>query len=216
MADARIRFLITPPVHTTGVYSLYSPWTVALTDVYRCHAIRSFDELIRKGIDVYADYYEPMGVSESIYKEDLALGASIVTLISAVNEYLYVPNTYIESYPGMSGIKYSRKCVLLDLGPLPDNFSITYLLDDIQSLIKKGAGVVEEQVNIRMATIPMTTTVTHEDHIQLEATRRAAIQLHVPLAVQLSEQTARADALQEQNDLLLNVISEHPELFTEL
>lgn len=213
MADERVRALITPPIHATGVYSLFAPFTVSLEMIYRCHAVRSFDELVKRGIDVYKEYYEPKELSEKIYQEDAAKGASIVTLISADQEYLYVPNTFIESYPGMAGLRYERKFLMFDLGPLPSNFQIDYLIGDMQDLVKKAVGVTEEKVDVSFATLPMNGSVSHEDHIQLEASRRAAIQLHTPLEVQLKQQTDRADALQEQNDQLLAVISAHPELF---
>lgn len=213
MAEERVRALITPPIHATGVYSLYSPFTVSLEMIYRCHAVRSFDELVKRGINVFEEYYSPKGLTEKIYKEDAAKGASIVTLISADNEYLYVPNTYIESYPGMAGLRYERKLLMLDLGPLPANFQLNYLLADMQDLVTKAVGVTEDKAKLTFATVPMNGSVSHEDHIQLEATRRAAIQLHKPIDVQLREQTARADALDEQNKQLLAVISAHPELF---
>ncbi len=213
MADERVRALITPPIHASGVYSLFAPFTVSLEMIYRCHAVRSFDELVKRGINVYEEYYAPKELSEKIYKEDAAKGASIVTLISADQEYIYVPNTFIESYPGMAGLRYERKVMMLDLGPLPSNFQLDYLIDDMQDLVTKAVGVTEDKADINFATIPMSGTVSHEDHIQLEASRRAAIQLHKPLEVQLREQTERADALQEQNEQLLEVISAHPELF---
>lgn len=213
MAVERTRILITPPIHATGIYSLFTPFTVSLEMIYRCYAVRSFDELVKRGINVYEEYYAPNDLSEKIYKEDAAKGASIVTLISADQEYLYVPNTYIESYPGMAGLRYERKVMMLDLGPLPSTFQLDYLIDDIKDLVTKAVGVTEDKADINFATIPMSSTVSHEDHIQLEATRRAAIRLHKPLEVQLREQTERADALQEQNEQLLEVITSRPELF---
>lgn len=213
MAEERVRALITPPIHASGVYSLYAPFTVSLEMIYRTHAVRSFDELVKRGIDVYTTYYEPKNLSEKVYKEDAAKGASIVTLISADEEYIYVPNTYIESYPGMAGLRYERKLLMFDLGPLPANFQLDYLIGDLQDLVTKAVGVSEDKADLRFATLPMSSTVSHEEHIQLESSRRANIQLHKPLEVQLREQTERADALTEQNEKLLEVISAHPELF---
>lgn len=215
MAEERIRTLITPPIHTTGLYSFFTPFVQDLDLVFRTHAVRSFDELIARQIDPYEEYYKPKNISEKSYQEDAAMGASIVTLISAEDEYIFVPNTYIESYPGMNGLRYERKLILFDLGPLPSTFQIDYMIGDLKDLIKKGVGVDEEKAKIKFTTVPMSSTVAHEDHIQLEATRRAAIQLHVPLEVQLAEQTKRADGLKEQNDQLLAIISAHPELFEE-
>lgn len=212
MADQRTRYLITPPIHTSGKYSLFDPYTVDLDMIYRCHAVRSFDELVKRNINVYEEYYKPKGLPTSIYKEDAAKGASIVTLLSAEGEYYYVPNTFIESYPGMTGLRYERKCLILDLGPLPSTFNLDYLIPQMQDVVKKGVGVEEQQANIVYTTIPMTTTVSHEDHVQLEATRRAAIQLHTPLDVQLAEANAANVLLQEQVDMLLQVIADHEEI----
>lgn len=213
MPDERIRGLVTPPIYTSGVYALYQPFSIPLTMIYRCYAVRSFDELAARDIDVYEEYYKPLDLSEKIYEEDQAAGASIVTLISVEEEYYYVPNTYIESYPGMAGLRYDRKLIILDIGPLPTTIGVDNLIDDLQDLVTKVVGVTEERAKVKLTTITMSTPVTHEEHIQLEATRRAAIRLHTPVAVQLAEQTARANKAEEQNAQLLEIISQHPELF---
>lgn len=206
------RRLVTPPVNATGIFIVSQPYTLREKTTYRCHAIRTIDELAKKNIDVYGQYYKPVGISTSIYEEDTDKGASIVTLISSDNKYVYIPNTYIESYPGMSGIRYERKLVLVDMGPLPNTMDIEYIVDDVASMVKKAAGVGDEMVNVELATVPMDGTLTHEEHVELEASRRAAINNHTPLAEQVTLLEKENAQLREDYELLLSVFEDNKDV----
>lgn len=207
MSDVRTnRSLVTPPVNTSGIYLTYHPFQVPDDVVYRCEAIRAFDELRAKGIDVYDEFYKPYGLSVNIYTEDANRGASIVTLVSAAEEFVYVPNTFIESYPGMSGIAYERKLLLLELGPLPSTMNVDYLLPEIKDLVIRGTGVVNDRVSTEFTTITQSNNITHSEHLQLEASRRVAIAQHKPLVEQLREMTLMKEALEKEVADLTEVI----------
>lgn len=207
----RVRGLITPPINTSGIFTLYTPFTLPTGVVYRCDAIRTFKELAKRGIDVFSTYYSPANLAESIYNEDAELGASIVTLVSATGEFYYVPNTYIQSYPGSAGVRYARKILVVELGLIPSTIDLDYFLPIMQDLVKKNIGV-ENTPSFVVA--PYTGTVSHDQHVTLEASRRVAIQNYVSKDEQITKLTAQVTALQAANDKLMAVIAAHPELAT--
>lgn len=206
------RKIVNPPINATGIYSTYEPFQVSLEIVYRCTAIRTFPELKLRNIDPYEEYYEPKGLGEDIYADDAAMGAAIVILESSDGVQVGVPNTYIESYPGMAAIVYERKLVLMDLGPLPSTLDPSYLIPEIKDVIRKRCGVDEDVSELEFTFMPMTTPITHEQHIELEKSRRAAIQQNQSLEEANVELRARNDQLSADNELLMQVIAQYPEL----
>lgn len=199
----RVRSLITPPVNASGIFTAYAPFTLPITQVYRCDAIRTFQELAKRGINVYETYYKDKGISEASCQVDADLRASIVTLVSSTGEFVYIPNTYIESYPGDAGVRYDRKVIICEVGLLPVTTDLDFLLPMVQDVIKTNAGVdnVAEYV-----TAPYTGVVTHDQHVQLEATRRVAIRNHVPLQEQISTLSTTNTALTKMNTDLTSVV----------
>jgi hypothetical protein len=208
MAD-RIRKCITPPINASGIYTAYAPFTLPLNIVYRCDAIRTFKELAKRNIDVYTTYYAPFNLAENIYNEDAQLGASIVTLVSATGEFYYVPNTYIQSYPGSAGVRYDRKIMVVELGLMPSTIDLDYFIPIVQDLVKKNVGV-ENTPSVVIA--PYNGTMSHDQHVTLEASRRVAIQNYVSKDEQIVKLQAQVTALQAANDKLMAVIAAHPEL----
>lgn len=207
----RVRGLITPPINTSGIYTLYMPFTVPTDTVYRCDAIRTFKELAKRNIDVFATYYAPFNLAENIYNEDAQLGASIVTLVSVTGEFYYVPNTFIQSYPGSAGVRYDRKILVVELGLMPSTIDLDYFTPIVQDLVKKNVGV-ENTPSVVIA--PFNGTVSHDQHVTLEASRRIAIQNYVSKDEQIVKLQAQVTALQAANDKLMAVIAAHPELMT--
>lgn len=204
-----MKLLVTPPINVSGEFSALPPYELEVGMVYRCHAIRTFAELAARNIDVYKDFYLPKKLEFSVYEEDLKLKASIITLLSADDNYVYVPNTYMESYPGMSGIAYDRKVLFIELGLLPDTINIDYMVPQLKDYVTKAVGV---KANPRVGIIPYTGTVDHAKHIQLERTRRTTIQGYKTFEEQIRELSAQKDALQKTVDELTALIAAHPEL----
>ena len=204
MAD-RVRKPLTPPINAAGNYVLYAPFSVPITVMFECYAIRNFDELAERGIDVYKTYYEPHGLADTIYKEDAAMQAAIVTLNGADGSEYYVPNTYIQSYPGDSGIVHHNIVVGLELGLLPTTFDITYVAPLLVDIIKQHVGVDTEAL---FATVPYEGTISHEKFVQMERSRIANIKSYKTIYQQLQEAlTTNSQVLAQQQDLL-TVISQ--------
>ena len=205
-----VRKVVTPPINATGVFVCKAPFALELDAVYKCDAIRTFKELALRGIDVYVEYYSPKGIVKSEYEQDVNLNASIITLKSATGEFLYVPDTYVESYPGLNGLDYVRTVIALDLNlHMSATIDLSFLEKELASIVKKNVGV---ECTPHIASVSYDGNVTHEQHVQMEAARQVAISQHVPLSIQLEEAREQIDSLEEQSEELMRIIAAHPEL----
>lgn len=203
--------MVTPPVNITGEFSVLPPFELTVNMIYKCHAVRTIDELLAKGMDVYGEFYKPKNVPYSRYQEDHKKKGSIVTLLSAEDQYVYVPNSYIASYPGMSGIPYSHKVIFIELGMIPDAVDTSYLVPLLHDVVTHATGVAATP---QVGVVPYIGSISHEKHIDLERTRRVAIQNYTPLQEQVRDLKASLDAANKTIKDLTAVIAAHPELST--
>lgn len=196
----------TPPLLTRGRYELKMPWQADPTKIYVCHAIRSFKDLYEKEIDVYSEFYEPRGVSDTDFITDAEALANIVTLISEDEEIIYVPDTYIVSFPDMGNYQYAHMVVSASMGPLPDYLDLTYLKQQISNLISDVIGASPEVVEHRA---PHAGVITPAQHETLEAARLAGIQLRETDYAMLKQREQTIDRLQQQLQTLEEIVIEH-------
>lgn len=200
---SRTRIPITPPIYTEGIFVCFSPFELE-AKVFRCEAIRTFPELERRGINVFETYYKPKNLDAKIWEEDAKIKASILTLKSVDGDIVYVPNTFLESYPGMSGIVYSHNVIVLDVGMVPATVDIDRISADIADMVKTLLGV---KVDVRVDSLRVEENITHDKHVQLETARRVAISKHIPLQERLDEMTIERDKLREKNNELISIIA---------
>lgn len=131
---------ITPPFGVTGLWKLKAPYRAKPAKVYTCTAIRSFVELELLNINIHFNYYAPHELSEEVYRRDLDLGASMVVLLGTDGERIYVPDTYIESYPDMNIGDYKRFILSCELGTLPANTAIEHIKSAIAMIVQEKLG----------------------------------------------------------------------------
>lgn len=164
---------LTPPVDARGIFELRTPWSVPADEIYTCIAVRNFDDIYKEGIDVFKEYYEPKSIDITIFTADAVAKATIVTLESATGAHLYVPDTYINSYPDMSGIRYDRIILSVDCGPLPANLDLTNIKTAIEETVIESIGVASPTVKEHIA--PTASVISQANHDTLETARQAAI-----------------------------------------
>lgn len=131
---------MTPPFGVTGLWKLRAPFVAKPAKQYTCSAIRSFTELRLVGIDVYDYCYREKELSTTIYESDLKLGASVVVLIGVDGERIYVPDTYIESYPNLDAGNFRRFILSCELGVLPANTSLDNITREVETQVAKKLG----------------------------------------------------------------------------
>ncbi|MAP20173.1 MAG: hypothetical protein CL582_04445 [Alteromonadaceae bacterium] len=163
---------MTPTVGARGTYQVKTPFSVTDGKVYVCEAVRSFDDLYQKNIDVYSQYYEPKGISRETFTQDKEAKANIVTLViddpSQNREVIYIPDTYILSFPSLGGVRYNRVVLSVDFALLPESID----LDDVKvRLGTVGSEVLGKVPDVNLHLAPYSGNITESEHEALEASR---------------------------------------------
>lgn len=192
---------IIPPIGYPGIFKLRDPFnTLIVPDViYTCQAVRRIEDLIASGMDPYNEFYYKHKLTPDMYKNDLLLGVCIITLQSVGGgSVVYVPSTYIESYPQAGGVSYTVLGLAVDLGALPDTTNLSLLTDKVKSVVQNTIGVIPE---IKPVAISASTLVPHLEHDTLERSRLLNIE---------NSQTdyAKVLRLESQNQSLVQKVQE--------
>lgn len=180
-----------PPVGIAGLFQLASPFNNVLqTNVsYRCDAIRRINDLIALGVDPFEEYYQPFGLTQAQYDQDLINRVSIITLVSDANHFVRVPSTYLLAYPDINGVPYHVLLLGVELGAIPNYKDLTGLKQAITNLVRDTIGIVP---TIREAVVSAEQKVSQQDHEVLEAARSNLI---------INTQTDRAKLYAAQAEL---------------
>jgi len=197
-----------PPIGTRGLYSLAAPFDTALepTELYKCAGIRSFKDIENNEKDVYETYYAPYGLTQAETKRDRKDDVVIVTLISDTYAPIYVPSSYIKSYPNLANKNYQRIILSADLGPLPDYLDLTFVKDQVATAVSQSFGVVP---TVNVAVAPMGGVVTSEEADAREAARQAAIKNSTTDYAKLLKANQTIEALQSRLAVLEQIVRDH-------
>ncbi len=184
---------LTPPLNATGRFTVAAPYDTLVFDnvPYQAVALRRFDDIVELGEDVYVQYYQPVGLSETDYKRDLRDSVVIVSLMNPSGVIVYAPDSYITSYPNQGDVKYQHVVLSVSLGPLPQHLALDYAMSQIGSIASDTIGVTP---TVKLHVAPTTGAITSDQHELLEVARIARI---------TNRKTDRANALKAQADLVL-------------
>jgi hypothetical protein len=163
----------TPPIGTKGIYQLKVPFSVPPTKIFTCEAVRTFDDLYKRNRDVFTEFYLANGLTDENFQSDRRAGAAIITLISEDQEVVYVPDTYILSFPDMGMVNYQRVILSLDFGALPEYVNLDYTMTQMTTIAGKVLGRVPD---IELHVAPTTQSIGPVEHQSLEAARLAQIE----------------------------------------
>lgn len=166
-------YQLTPPMYARGNYRLKSPFKVDEAAVYTTNAIRSFAECELKGLRVYDEVYKPKGIDEATYLADARAGINIVALFSDNGPDIYVPDSYIISYPNMGEAIPQRLLLSVDLGFITSHWNDAYLLNAISDIC---SDVVGGSPKVKIHVVPITGMPSNDDVKALEALRTDAVQ----------------------------------------
>lgn len=161
-----------PPPGTRGLYSLKAPFKTEPAVLYTCAAIRGFNDLQNHGEDVFKLYYEPLNLTEANFATDRANGEYMITLTSDAYAPLYVPSSFILSFPDLSSQPYKWVVLSASLGMLPDALDLTFAKDQMAAAL---SNVIGATVTVQVGSAPYAGVVTPEQHQVLEAARQAKI-----------------------------------------
>lgn len=200
---------ILPPIYSSGIFTLKGKLDKFLspTTIYTCIAIRKFEELISAGIDIYTEYYIPLGLSQEDYQKDLSNRACIIVVKSTSNITKSFPSTYLASYPSGNGIKYSVKALIVELGALNDDYDLSVIEQKIKDLVTAEIGV--KNATIKKLILSKEELIDEASHNRIIAAReanKATITNSYNTVSQLEQQVSD---LTDENVALKNYISHH-------
>lgn len=197
----------TPPMSISGAFILREPFTTDVNGSYTVVAVRTYDELIARGQDPLKLVYEPVELGGTAYAADKAEGALIVCLRSSTGILLYVPDTYIESYPSMGSVKYSRLVIGVSMGMWPDERDLTDISQTITESVKAKIGVEPTLFISRAST---SDYVTESKHAQLVTARLNAVEnteTYTAAIIRLSDRIAQLEATIAEQDTLIEALA---------
>jgi len=187
----------TPRYRAKGSYVLRTPFSVDVTLSYECIAIRSFEELTERNIDVFELVYAPVGLAKTDMAADQAAGASIVTLYyEATEDYIYVPDTYITQFPSADNVPYGYLVIGAEVGPLPDAADLTLLTEAVTAAIGAAIGL---NPTVKLIKVPTTGIVSQEEHDAMENIRTQAITYNQADYIRLDAALSRISELEALN-----------------
>lgn len=159
-----------PPIGASGVYSLEAPFANKLLNntSYRCDAIRRFNDLYELGIDPFEEYYRPEGLTKARFDSDVAAQTGIVSLVSQNNHWVYVPSSFIRSFPNVNGVAYTSLVLGVTLGAIPNYMDLSGLYATMSNLVRDTIGVTPQ---IQSVAVSNVTNLSQQDHDRLEAAR---------------------------------------------
>lgn len=196
----------TPPIYATGKWQVKQPFSVESNTIYVCKAIRSLDDVEARGIDAYATFYEPYGISRSDYDDDVMQVANIVTLMSSTAATLYIPDTYILSFPDTTTMPYSHTVLSISLGAVPDTLSLDDTRQKIEDLVLSSLGI-ESRIFTHVSGV-ISEGVDFVTHRSLENQRLARIENNTSSYGQLVAKDAEIEALRERIRALEEILVE--------
>ena len=192
---------IIPAIGSKGVYNLKAPFNslVVANTPYTCVAIRTLNDIISGGVDPFATYYQPNGVTQDLYNSDLISGVSIISLQSGAGAWVYVPSSYILNYPATNGVPYTATALAVSLGTVPNSLNITSLMGEITDLVYSLTGVFASVKPIALSLPQLIDPVTSET---LEAIRTNRITVSMSTSAQNAVLKAQIVTMQQHiNDL---------------
>ena len=168
----------------SGNFTVKRPWVIDSNAVLKVIGVRSFDDIYKKGEDVYETYYVPYGAINNTnidnrpfsFDEETKRFPNIVTLMTAQGGVYYVPDTFITSYPTAGAIAYSHRVLSVSLGPLPDYLDTTSIRNTIADAVVKELGIVRDRIVVQDSRAALLTNPSLEDHQAMEAARIGSIQ----------------------------------------
>ena len=161
---------IIPAIGLTGLYKLSSKLDNFYNKdtPYTCKAIRRFDDIVNAGEDIFYDYYQTLGLTESDVALDLENNACIVALTTPDNKWIYIPSSTIIEVPDQSGISYTPLGLYATLGAIDDTYDLGPIKTKVSEIIQKYLSHISD---IQIAVIGNTEMVNSDQHANIVRTR---------------------------------------------
>lgn len=193
---------VVPSYHAAGSFTANNPFNLVVKPeiYYTIEAIRSITEMQGMNLDLWSLIFQPAGILQTDYQSYIdninsVTGAAIVVLIGKDGSRVYVPTTYLASFPLVDGVSYERICIIGDCGACPPALAdeLTDTLTHFQNYLAAHVGI---NATFKLGTIPTIGYVTAAQAAVNEATRKNAITNTSNDVTTIAEQTTTISGLQ--------------------
>jgi hypothetical protein len=163
------------------------------------------EEIVKSGKDIHETFYKPMGLDLALANEDILKGVVFVGLLGTDGSRIYVPDTYIESYPDQTAITYDYTVLSVDLGPQPSDMDLTSLIDEFKFIARDHTGIDIENIIVHIGRAQSNTMLTQEQHIAANDARMLKKTNTPPTTVQMLEKDER---IRQQDVLIAELLTQ--------
>lgn len=164
---------LTPGIGAKGVFKFKSPWVAKENDVYTVTAIQVLSEYSRSGIDPFSAIYEPMGLKDGIggfsSEAEVKENPMIITLTGNSGDVIVIPDTYIESFPDQSTVKYFNFVASIEIGIFEENEGIDYIIPSILDMCERYTG---RKADGKLFRLELERQPTNAEHRALQRIKR--------------------------------------------
>lgn len=207
----------TPLLNAKGFYEFNKPWDVKQGVIYECIAIRSFSDIYKLGVDVYEQYYKPVGlvIGKTVdgsdtgfnFEAEAAKTPNIITLRGSDGSMIYIPDTYITKVPTTDLEPYSHVVLGVSLGPLPDAVNLDNIKRDVAAMVAARIGI---NATVHVCRSALVSHPTNAEHLLLEKARKVGLPPVIPtLQAELDTANQELVATKLKIKTLESVIIEH-------
>lgn len=170
-----------PSIYASGQFNARAPFNTLVDEntFYTVEAIRTISEMQSVKLDLYTLVFKPVGIAQSktteLLDELLKNKACIVTLTQNNGKSIYVPSTYIESFPEVDGVVFEHLCIVSDCGACSPTTKdrVDSTLQAIQFAIEKNLGI--KSAKVMVATLPQKSYVSKTQAEAWETSRQLNI-----------------------------------------
>ena len=138
--------MIIPPINTAGKIIFKEPFLSKYKSdvVYKVVGVRTIEEMYEAQEDPFEYVYKFHGLSETEFKDDLQNSVPIVTFTKTGLDFYYIPASYIESTPMLSGHRYREYMIGIKLPKLPVGTETDAILQILSDDVRDALGVHTE------------------------------------------------------------------------
>lgn len=156
---------IIPPLGMRGVFTYKPPFDKPeYKDLeVTVKALRLIKEVIDSEDDPWTNIYQLNKLTEDDYDRDVRWKIPIIVFATDVNNYFYVPATYLGSLPKpLTGMKYQQIILGVDLGYLPVDYNLDLAKNTIKDNLAAVTGISSRVETIQASAIEVITQEEHE------------------------------------------------------
>ncbi len=155
---------IIPSIGSSGIFVLKTPLNtlISSSEKYTCLALRKISEYLANNEEVLDIAYIKNGLTESNYNVDYKNDVIIVSLQSDTGHWLYIPVSYIESYPITNGVPYRAVMIGVSLPSIPVTKSLSNIETSIVNLITDNLGVTAIVKTVETSRVILVPKITHD------------------------------------------------------